>query len=322
MKFSTFDAFHRHLDEALPDHFSPCYGILIPAESERRYVINKLIATCPNREMTRAEASKVSVAELIADLNGLSFFSSSRLLIYEEVEGLKKRDLEALASCILDGFAQGTALVLSGAPSAQFLSFYAAVKQELVLLDLKEEKPWVRKKRLLCWLIEEARRQKKVLSPSVAEQWLDGREGCFATLCNELAVWITYSGDKKVLEHSDSAVLQGAAPVQEGWKVSEAILRGHYVDETSLQLMRQEEGHQLLAKLRYQIKRALAAGEKGQGVRPQQPKRYSELRACLGERRLLEGMRLLAECERRLRLGVPPHLALTHFIGRLRREGV
>lgn len=321
MKFSTFDAFHRHLEEALPDHLSSCYGIFVPAESERRYVIQRLLDACPDREITRMAASEVSVARLSADLNELSFFSSSRFLIYEGVEGIKKQELDVLASRILDGVPKNTTLVLSGAPSSQLLSFYTSVKQELILLDLKEEKPWVRKKRLLRWLIEEAQRQKKVLAPAVAEKWLDGRDACFATLCNELAAWITYSADKEVLESGAGAALQGAATVQEGWKVSEAILRGQHIDEASLQLMRQEDGHQLLAKLRYQIKMALSEDERGK-MRPQQQKRYSELRAHLGERRLLEGRRLLAECERRLRVGVPAHLALTHLIGTLHRKEV
>ncbi|MEM7174721.1 MAG: hypothetical protein AAF443_02185 [Chlamydiota bacterium] len=331
MKFSTFASFDSHLREAIPEHPSSLYAVLVADSAERRYVVENLVHYYPAGEKEYHSAVQFPVSELWQAVHSLSLFSKQRFLVYDHIDQLKSAELDALAACVREKIPSDLVLILTGAAFSRSAAFYQKIKQELVLFDLSAEKPWERKERFTRWLIHLARKEEKVLSPSVAKKWLENSEHDFASLCSELAKWIAFVGKKKELELATLKQIESQPCALIGWRLSEALLWGQPIDRKVFDTFRLEDWHGLFGQLRYHLRTSLCiatAVRKGEQERlkevlprlyPQQVAKYRQLGALLGEKCLLSGLQKLAECEYQARMGIEPQNLFARWILQLRQ---
>ncbi len=162
MKFSSLRAFEKHIDGAMKLQFPPLYLIASEGAQENRLAIDLLAGKIARKEKIGEFAIKrVKGGSVLDELNTLSFFSASQIIIVEDVSALSKQEEEA----VLKG-APGTFIILSGVPSAS--AFYKKVEKEGVVLDLSAEKSWQKEKGIEEWIgVECAKVGKRIDQPAL-----------------------------------------------------------------------------------------------------------------------------------------------------------
>lgn len=230
MKYVKIDSFEKHLDEALPDHPSQVYFILMEDPFERGF-ISERIAKKIGFEVTRLVKE-----QLLEELESPSLFSSKRTLICDEAAEKEIPKIEDLV------------LIFTGKSPPPF---YKKMEKEGITLDLTREKPWDRKSRLQRWLLECARDRGKALSVDGATYLIDFSHADFAMLLQELDKVIAYSGEDKSLSLEMVKEICSLDPIQSGWQLSEAVVLGGAVHFGDTDL------YALIGQLRYQLQLGL-----------------------------------------------------------------
>jgi DNA polymerase-3 subunit delta len=101
---------------------------------------------------------------------------------------------------------------------------YQKGKKELVTVDVSEEKPWDKERRLQEWMRGEARKAGKELPAGVAAELLKHLGADLATLHQELKKLMTFACDKTVLESQDVEAICGTKDLSTGWQLAEALV--------------------------------------------------------------------------------------------------
>lgn len=143
------------------------------------------------------------------------------VVFFDGVDKLKKGDLEALTKFVArpSPFAY---LVLGSGKSCEPL--YLAGKKEMVALDLSQEKPWEREKRLLSWLVGEAKKQQKQLSPDAASYLLQSVGPDRAFLEQELNKLLCYAADRTDITLKDIKAIGSSERSETVWQIAEALV--------------------------------------------------------------------------------------------------
>ncbi len=198
---------------------------VFPCDYERRKnldKITKLLQTKdPNLRLVRLSGLDDSLERLREEILTPSLWGGLTLVIYEAADKVKN------ISSLGDLFAHFPPKVhlLLGASSFKPLSeLYHKGKKEVVALDLSEEKPWEKEKRLQEWIIEEACQQKKTINSDVVHYLLQHLGPDSATLDQELSKLICYVGDRPRIELSDAQAICGTRDLFTGWQLSEKII--------------------------------------------------------------------------------------------------
>ncbi|MDJ0651434.1 MAG: hypothetical protein QNJ27_00215 [Simkaniaceae bacterium] len=274
MKYVKIDSFEKHLDEALPEHPSTVYFILMEDLFEREFVSER-IAKKIGFEAARLDKKRLSEA-----LGSPSLFSSKRTLICDEAAEKEIPKLEDLV------------LIFTGKTPPPC---YKKMEKEGITLDLMHEKPWERKSRLQRWLVEYARDQGKALGVNVATYFIDFSHADFARLLQELDKVIAYSGKSKSLSLEMVKEICSLDPVQSGWQLSEAVVLGGAVQFGDTDL------YALIGQLRYQLQIGLeiALAKKLPKASPKKIEKFQ--RSGLKPSYFVEGLKELFNLEMNLR---------------------
>ena len=178
MKYLKIDPFEKHLEEALPDHPSQLYFILMEDPFERRHLAER-IAMRLGIPLTSCESD-----ELLLQLESPSMFAEKGVIICDEVAA-KELPLGEEWVVIVTG--------IKPPP------FFKKLEKEAVTLDLTGEKPWDRKSRLQRWLLEHAREKRKTLAVDAAAYLVEFSHTDFALLFQELEKALVYAGEEKTV---------------------------------------------------------------------------------------------------------------------------
>ena len=130
-----------------------------------------------------------------------------RLSSATKQKSFKKPELEELANYFLkpSSFAY---LVIGAMHFKNFEEFYPKVKKELVILDLSDEKPWDKQKRILTELHDRAKERGKKISSDATALLIQYHGNDGAILEQELEKIMTYIGDRSQVEKEDVQTLQ------------------------------------------------------------------------------------------------------------------
>ncbi len=274
MKYVKIDPFEKHLEEALPDHPSELYFILMEDPFERSFLA-KGICRKIGLDVIHCESEK-----LLEELESPSLFSEKRVLVCDtptEKEIPKANDL---------------IMIFTGKSPPLF---YKGMEKMGTTLDLSGEKPWDRKNRLQRWLLGRAREKGKILSDDGVAYLLDFSHADFSTLLQELDKVVVYSGEEKILTLEMIKTICTIDPVQDGWQLSEAVVLGGpiHFGETDL--------YALIGQLRYQLQLGLqiASAKEPAKVSPKKLERFRKAR--LQTVFFMEGMKDLFDLEMKMR---------------------
>lgn len=291
MKYVKIDPFEKHLEEALPDHPSLLYFILMEDPFERRHLA-KRIAIRLGIPLTSCESD-----ELLLQLESPSMFAEKGVIICDEVAA-KELPLGEEWVVIVTG--------IKPPP------FFKKLEKEAVTLDLTGEKPWDRKSRLQRWLLEHAREKRKMLTVDAAAYLVEFSHADFALLFQELEKALVYAGEEKTVTLEMIKTICSLDPKQSGWQLSEAVVWGGpiHLGETDL--------HGLVGQLRYQLQLGMQVASGKEPPRASPKKLEKIRRSGLEASYYLEGLKELFNLELKMRSNVSNQgLLLDHFRAKL-----
>ncbi len=230
MKFLAEAPFEKHLKQSYPDHLSRLYLFISPCDYERRLWTEHLLSLLKNKDPTlqviRFHAREVSPIVISEEVRAPSLWKGMRVLIVEEIDQVKPLDP---FFNLLQNVPEDVVLIFEAAASKPISELYQRGKKELIVLDVSDEKPWHREKRLSDWMREQARKEGKNLPSDVALQLLHQLGTDLATLDQELKKLITYVGEKKVIDKDDIQAICGSMDLLTGWQLAEALVWKHPV---------------------------------------------------------------------------------------------
>ncbi|WP_420420511.1 DNA polymerase III subunit delta [Simkania sp.] len=323
MKFIKTEAFEKQLDESLPEHPSPLYGVALADPFERQFVIERLIEQIGG-EAHWMRSSETSLSAFIEELDSPSLFASKRVLVYDEVEKLKKGESIEVA---LTDLPDGMHVICAGSA----IRFYEPLKKEMVLLDLSGEKPWERTSRLKRWLLQEVKRGGKTMTADAAAYLSEFCSANFEALMQEVQKLITYVGDAPEIDLQAVRSIATLQVSQKGWHLSEAIIWGGDIHFPTLHRLDAQEIYSFLGQLRYQLQLGLVVAsclkrKEEQMIQQEYPKlphksleKYKRLAQTLSVTYFKEGLKDLFELELQSRMKVANlPLLLDRFIAGLK----
>lgn len=241
MRYQNLKAFCKHLESAAPHNLCKCYLIAIADDYERKSASDAILRAlaAPNGAF-----SAHSVAAFVEEMRSPSLFGGEPVVSIDEVDKLSKQDQIALAEAIVQSQPSGYAIV--GARGKT--SLLNVIEKQGVVLDLLEEKPWEREKRLAEQIDERVRRSGKKLSSDVAPLLLEKIGVNAALLDQEIDKLLCFVGERGNIERSDVFRVCGSSRNDTVWQMADEIVweKGEVVGAG-------EMFHALVPLLRYQL---------------------------------------------------------------------
>lgn len=291
MKYVKINPFEKHLEEALPEHPSQLYFILMEDPFERRHLAERIAARL-GIPVTFSEDDA-----LLLQLESPSMFAEKGVIVCDEVSA-KEIPL-----------GEEWVLIVTGVKAPPC---FKNLEKEAVTLDLTGEKYWDRKSRLQRWLLEHAREKRKTLAIDAATYLVEFSHADFAHLFQELEKALVYAGEEKTVTLEMIKTICSLDPKQNGWQLSEAIVWGGpiYLGETGL--------YGLVGQLRYQLQLGLQVVSGKEPPRTS-PKKLEKIRKTgLEASYYLGGLKELFYLELKMRSNVSNQgLLLDHFRAKL-----
>lgn len=146
-----------------------------------------------------------------------SLFGDS-VVVLDEVEKFSKKQQQILAEQLTGA----AGYLVLGARSK--LAMAGVVEKEGVVLDLLEEKPWDRERRLADQLIEQARRAGKRLSTEVPALLFERLGVDPALLESEVDKLVCFVGDRPVIGQADVVQISPASRQATTWQTAEEVV--------------------------------------------------------------------------------------------------
>lgn len=173
------------------------------------------------RQVTRYDATEVSPMTIQDEVRTPSLFGGLRILYVDQID--KVKPLGAFLD-LLNHPAPDVILIFGASTAKPVAELYQKGKKDLVAVDVSEEKPWDKERRLQEWIRDEARREGKQLASDVAAQLIHHLGTDLATLHQELKKLITFVGEKNILEKKDIEAICGAKDLTTGWQLAETLV--------------------------------------------------------------------------------------------------
>jgi DNA polymerase-3 subunit delta len=225
VKFPSVAAFDKHLKEAFPDHLAPIFLFVTSCDYERRKNIDKVTSLIQKKDasvrIVRLSGLDDSLERVKEEILTPSLFGGLTLVVYEAVDKVKNN---AELGELFAHFPPGVHLVLGASGFKAVSELYQKGKKEIVALDMGDEKPWEKERRLQEWLVQEARSQQKTLNSDVVHYLMQHLGPDLATLDQELAKLICFVGDKPRIELEDAKAICGTRDLFTGWQLAEKIV--------------------------------------------------------------------------------------------------
>jgi DNA polymerase-3 subunit delta len=222
MRYTNTTAFLKHLREAAPHHFSRVYWIAIPDSFDRAKVLETLVKAVrgTNQVLETFHGAACDVKSVLDRLQTPSLFGGEPLLVLEEAEKLTKSQV-----ALLEPFVSRPPLFgyfFMGAAGKSPLA--AAAEKGGVILDLLEEKPWDKEKRLQEQMEKKAQSVQKRLAPSVASFLLERLGFDASMLEQELDKLFCYVGDREIVERTDVEAIGSQNRSFSAWQIAEELI--------------------------------------------------------------------------------------------------
>ncbi|HSX11817.1 MAG TPA: hypothetical protein VLF94_08895 [Chlamydiales bacterium] len=217
MKYQNLKSFQKHLSSAAPHHLCRVYLVAIADDFERTKAIDLILSYLVNPP-TRFSGAECSPLEVLDAMQSLTLLGGEPIVVLDEVEKLAKKQLQLLCEHL--NFSSGYALF--GARSKTPL--VPLVEKEGVVLDLLDEKPWDKEKRLAEQLADRAKNAGKRLSAGGAELLFERLGTDPALLESEIDKLICYVGDRSTIDREDILQLSPASRTSTLWQTAEEVI--------------------------------------------------------------------------------------------------
>jgi DNA polymerase-3 subunit delta len=217
MRYQSVKAFQKHLANAAPHNLCRLYLIAIADDFERAKALDAILSYLPSSP-TRFSGGDCNLRDVLDAMQSFSLFGETPVVVCDEVEQLAKKEMQTLC----DHLRAPAGYVLFGARSKTLL--VPLIEQEGVILDLLEEKPWEKEKRLVEQLAERAKSSGKKLSNEGASLLLERLGTDPALLESEIDKLICYVGERGAITREDILLLTPASRTATLWQTAEEVV--------------------------------------------------------------------------------------------------
>lgn len=218
MKYQNLKLFEKNL---FSHDTCRVYLVQMSSDQERSATLQKIVESAlPSTHSLERFSKDVECRELFDAMLSPSLFGGDGVVLLDECEALKKKEVEKLTEFLEKGFLAG--YLLLGARGKTPLS--KVVEKIGLVLDMTEEKPWDRDKRLTETLAEMAKNEGKWLSPDAIPLLLECAGPDISLLTQEVQKLICYVGDRPTIERSDIFRICGANTLDTPWQIAEEII--------------------------------------------------------------------------------------------------
>jgi DNA polymerase-3 subunit delta len=217
MKYQNLKSFQKHLSSAAPHNLCRVYLVAMADDFERTKVLDQILSYLVNSP-TRFSGADCSPLEVLDAMQSLTLLGGDPIVVVDEVEKIAKKQVQMLCDHL--NFSSGYALF--GTRSKTPLA--ALAEKEGVVLDLLDEKPWDKEKRLAEQLAERAKNAGKRLGADGAQLLFERLGSDPALLESEIDKLICYVGDKPAITREDILQLSPASRTSTLWQTAEEVV--------------------------------------------------------------------------------------------------
>jgi DNA polymerase-3 subunit delta len=207
MKYQNLKSFQKHLASAAPNNFCRVYFVGIADDFERAKVLDSILAciATPDAMVTHMSGNEIELRDLFDAMQSPSLFSGAPIIVLDEAEKLSKKQMEAVIACPVQGY-----LLIGSRTKAATLA--NGVEKEGVVLDLTDEKPWDREKRLADLLVD---------ALSLLFERLDKD---LSLLESEIDKLICYVGEQNQITREDVLNISAVSRNVSLWQTAEEVI--------------------------------------------------------------------------------------------------
>lgn len=189
----------------------------------------------------------------VAQVSQGGLFSDDKTWVVTFGEKLKKNDLSYIQD-VLQSIQNPLFIVACSKTIIE--PFYLTLKNQMIWLDLSQEKPWEKKDRQLVVLQAKAKKMQVTLDKNQAEALLNFENDDLAQACMRLETLSLYAGDAKKITHKmiEELCVKQAKPIDFAW-VDDLVFKTNDLEKK--QINDPQELLLFLGQLRYIVTTAL-----------------------------------------------------------------
>lgn len=228
MKYQEIEPFKKHLKASFPNNLSDIYLVVTSDNYERLRIIDSITCFFPKSNafsQLRFSAEKTAIKEVIINLDSPFFLGGRSIVIVDELDFFKRKDILDLVTYIKKG-CLNCFLVLGAKEKKSILTLLSEVDKRGVVLDLSSEKPWEKQKRLMNFIVEKCAQAKKSISSEAKETLISFIGNDLSAIEKEIEKVIIYVGEKSILEKEDVVAICNNLNTVTFWQIAETIIWG------------------------------------------------------------------------------------------------
>ena len=226
MKYQSAALFRKHLDKSFPHHLEKIYFIVVKDDYERFKFINDIISYLPKDNalaVSRYSTENLSIQKVVTELDSLSLFGDSPIIVLDEINQYKTKDLQVLINYLKTN-SLNSFLILAAKEKKDLLTVFSEVDKKGVILDLGNEKPWDKEKRLSAFVVEKCAQAKKTITNDAVKNLVLFCDFDMSSVENEIAKITIYLKDCDRIETADILKISGGSKKINAWQMAEKIL--------------------------------------------------------------------------------------------------
>lgn len=258
MRFTNLKVFEKHLSSSTLQQLGRLYLIASADDFERKQAMDVVLSRVmsPDGMAEHLLGSEASVEKILEALDSPALFGAESVVVVDEVD---KKLLDALAVQFKKPISFGHLLLGTKVKAAAHF-----VEAGGVVLDLLDERPWEKEKRLVEQLHETAQAAGKQLVPSAASWMLEHIEKDSAALSSEMDKVLCYCAQKKTIERSDVEEICSNCRASTLWQIADDLVWNQLFRANGADVRDASFFHGLIASLRQQLMLGLKMHELAQ----------------------------------------------------------
>ncbi len=213
MKYQNIKLFEKSL--------SRVYLVVMSSDQERASVLQKiLLQAIPLKHSLEKFSSDTECRVLVDALLSPSLFGGETVVYLDECESLQKKEAEKLSDFLEKNVLSG--YLLLGSRGKTPLS--KIVEKVGSLLDMSEEKPWDKEKRVVESVAEMAKNRGKRMASDAIPLLIECTNSDLALISQEINKLICYVGERLTIERADIFRLCKTNSEETPWQIAEEIV--------------------------------------------------------------------------------------------------
>lgn len=230
MKYSSLQAFEKHLESAAPNHLSNIYMIISKESFDCKRASEQLIAKIlkgqaqPELCLKIFDSDNLNLKELLNELNTLTLFSPKQVILLQNADKLTQQERTALEPYVASP-SSSLFFIITASSINHGTNFFKKAEKAGIILEIPEQKPWEKERTLVDWVMREVASAGKRIDLQTA-QCLVKQIGTDQTLLtNELEKLFCYLDDRVEITVRDLSAICVSVNAETIWQLGEAIFQ-------------------------------------------------------------------------------------------------